>query len=42
MNTNEFNLEKGFDASIKYDWLVGEISWQRHKHKAISNHFWRN
>lgn len=25
MNRNEFNLEKGYDGPIKYDWLVGEI-----------------
>lgn len=25
MNINEFNLEIGYDAPIKYDWLVGEI-----------------
>ena len=25
MNTDKFNLEKGYDEPIKYDWLVGEI-----------------
>jgi len=25
MNTDKFNLEKGYGAPIKYDWLVGEI-----------------